>query len=430
MTCRLKLRARLMSVFCFVTTIFALTFAAPVSHADTAPQIDWKKVDSEALDDFRTYLRFDTTNPPSNTAAAMAYLKTILDKEGIATETFESKPGMVTLVARIPGPAGVKPLLLMSHGDVVPAVGANWTHHPFDADVTDGFVWARGAIDNKAHGIMALMTMLALKRNHVALRRGVEMMVNPDEEAGGDNGATWMVNNHWDAIDPAFAFNEGGNGAPEWLGTKGTTFLVAVSEKRVDWLHISVRGKGGHGSVPRPDNPNVILINALHRVLENQPPIRITPIFASAMESIAPLEPPPASFQLAHLDSPEVAERATQGVLSPYNIQALMRDTISLTMLSAGMTVNVIPTTAEASLDCRLLPGTDADAFLKHLREQLGDGDLKIDYIQRPDDAPPSPASGEAWGAIKRVVAADFKGAVVVPWMTTGGTDSRMLRAK
>ncbi len=211
---------------------------------------------------------------------------------------------MVTLVARIAGPAGVKPLMLMSHADVVPAVGANWTHHPFDADITDGYVWARGAIDNKAHGIMALMTMLALKRNGVALRRGVEMMVNPDEEAGGDNGATWMVNNHWDAIDPAFAFNEGGEGVPDWLGIKGTTFLVAVSEKRVNWLHITVRGKGGHGSVPKPDNPNLILINALHRLLENQPPIRITKIFADAMESVAPLEPSPASFQLAHLDQP------------------------------------------------------------------------------------------------------------------------------
>ncbi len=418
-------------IVCFATAILAFAIlSAHNSHADPAPQIDWNKIDSEALDYFRTYLRFDTTNPPSNTAAAMAYLKTILDKEGIATETFESKPGMVTLVARMPGPTGVKPLMLMSHGDVVPAVRANWTHPPFGAELADGFVWARGAIDNKAHGIMALMTMLALKRNHVALRRGVEMMVNPDEEAGGENGADWMIKNHWDAIAPAFAINEGGDGAPEWLGTRGTTFLVAVSEKRVDWLHISVKGKGGHGSVPRPDNPNLILIKALNRLLENQPPIRITTIFASAMQSIAPLEPSPASFQLAHLHSPGVADLAIHGVLSPYNIQALMRDTISLTMLNAGMKVNVIPTTAEASLDCRLLPGTDADAFLKRLRAQLGEGDFKIDYIQRPDDAPPSPTSGEAWDAIKRVVATDFKDSIVVPWMTTGGTDSRGLRAK
>ena len=414
----------------FAAAMIALLALAPLSFAQTAPQIDWNKVDSEALDYFRTYLRFDTTNPPSNTTAAIAYLKAILDKEGIAAQTFESKPGMVTLVARIPGPAGVKPLMLMSHADVVPAVGANWTHHPFDADIKDGYVWARGAIDNKAHGIMALMTMLAVKRNHVELRRGIEMMVNPDEEAGGENGATWMVNKHWDAIDPAFAFNEGGEGAPDWLGVTGTTFLVAVSEKRVNWLHVSIRGKGGHGSVPKPDNPNLILINALHRLLENQPPIRITRIFADAMESVAPLEPFPASFELAHLDWPGMARAAAAGVLSPYNIQALMRDTISLTMLNAGFKVNVVPTVAEAGLDCRLLPGTDADAFLKHLREQLGAGDFKIDYIQRPDEAPPSPTSGEAWDAIKRVVASDFKGALVVPWMTTGGTDSRMLRAK
>src|SRR6202050_1404528 len=188
----------LKSAIRLLCAMIALLALVTSSFAQSAPQIDWKKINSEALDEFRTYLRFDTTNPPSNTTAAIAYLKSILDKEGIATETFESKPGMVTLVARIPGPAGVKPLLLMSHADVVPTVAANWTHHPFDADMKDGYVLARGAIDNKAHGIMALMTMLALKRNHVELRRGVEMMVNPDEEAGGDNGATWMVTNHWD----------------------------------------------------------------------------------------------------------------------------------------------------------------------------------------------------------------------------------------
>jgi len=416
-----------MRLLCATTALLALTSSA---FAQSAAPIDWNKIDSEALDYFRTYLRFDTTNPPSNTTAAIAYLKSILDKEGIATETFESKPGMVTLVARILGPAGVKPLLLMSHADVVPAVGANWTHKPFSADISDGYVWARGSIDNKAHGIMALMTMLALKRNHVALRRGVEMMVNPDEEAGGENGATWMVKNHWDAINPAFAFNEGGEGSPDWLGLKGVTFTVAVSEKRVNWLHVTVRGKGGHGSVPKPDNPNLILINALHRLLEKQPPIRITKIFADAMESIAPLEPSPASFQLAHLDQPEVAEAAMNGVLSPYEIQALMRDTISLTMLNAGIKVNVVPTVAEAGLDCRLLPGTDAGAFMKRLRDLLGPGDFTIDYIQRPDDAPPSPTSGEAWDAIKRVVASDFRDARVVPWMTTGGTDSRVIRDK
>src|SRR5271156_2172831 len=229
-----------------VAATIVFSALATSSFAQTAAQIDWNKINSEALDYYLTYLRFDTTNPPSNTAAAIAYLKSILDKEGIATETFESKPGMVTLVAKLPGPAGVKPLMLMSHADVVPAVRANWTHPPFSADLSGGYVWARGAIDNKAHGIMALMTMLALKRNNVPLRRGVEMMVNPDEEAGGDNGATWMVNNHWDAIDPAFAFNEGGEGAPDWLGIKGVAFTVAVSEKRVNWLHVTVRGKGGH----------------------------------------------------------------------------------------------------------------------------------------------------------------------------------------
>ncbi|MGO9800713.1 MAG: hypothetical protein ACLPQ0_14720, partial [Candidatus Binatus sp.] len=129
------------AMIAFAAATIALSALASSSLAQTRAQIDWNKIDSEALDYFRTYLRFDTTNPPSNTAAAIAYLKAILDQEGIATQTFQSKPGMVTLVARIPGPAGVKPLMLMSHADVVPAVGANWTHHPFDADLTGGYVW-------------------------------------------------------------------------------------------------------------------------------------------------------------------------------------------------------------------------------------------------------------------------------------------------
>ena len=423
----IRLRLKFVATLAAMLASFAL---ATPSAAQNAVPIDWNKIDSEALGYFQDYLRFDTTNPPSNTAAAIAYLKNILAKEGIASETFESKPGMVSLIARLPGPPGVKPMLLMSHADVVPIAAANWTHPAFGAELSGGYVYARGAIDNKAHGIMALMTMIALKRNRVALRRGVEMMVNPDEEAGGDNGAKWMVEKHWDAIDPAFAFNEGGDGAPGWLGIHGNTFTVAVSEKRVNWLHISVRGKGGHGSVPKPDNPNLILINALHRLLEHQPPVRLTKIFSDAMATIAPLEPFPASLQLAHLDWPGMPEVAMRGVLSPYNTQALMRDTISLTMLNAGFKVNVVPTTADASLDCRLLPGTDADAFLKGLREQLGKGDFTIEYIQRPDDAPPSPSSGEAWDAIKRVVTSDFKDARVVPWMTTGGTDSRFIREK
>jgi acetylornithine deacetylase/succinyl-diaminopimelate desuccinylase-like protein len=107
-----------------------------------------------------------------------------------------------------------------------------------------------------------------------------------------------------------------------------------------------------------------------------------------------------------------------------------MRDTISLTMLNAGVKVNVVPTIAEAGLDCRLLPGTDAGAFMKRLRDLLGPGDFTIEYLQRPDEAPPSPTSGEAWDAIKRVVASDFKDSRVVPWMTTGGTDSRFIRDK
>jgi acetylornithine deacetylase/succinyl-diaminopimelate desuccinylase-like protein len=407
--------------------------AAPAAATDAAPSgtpLDWKKLDSEALGYFRSYLRFDTTNPPDDTAQAIEFLKGILDREGIATESFESKSGAVTLVARLRGPAGVKPFLLLSHADVVPAVAANWSHPPFSADLAGGYVWGRGTIDNKAHGIMALMALLALKRQNVPLRRGVVMMVNPDEEAGGANGGEWMVNKHWDAFDPAFAVNEGGVASPDPFGGAGLAFSIATAEKTVMWLRLSARGKSGHGSMPTADNPNLILINALHRLLAVPTPMRLTPEMAEAFAVFAPRESFPLSFELAHIGWPFMLDIAARGALRPYYLQALLRDTTAPTMLTAGIKVNVIPSAAEAGLDCRLLPGTDANAFLARLRDLLGDSRISVEFIQKPAGAPPSPTSGELWDAMRKVVATDFPDAFVVPWMTAGGTDSRFLRER
>ncbi len=413
----------------WLTVLMILLLATLSSAAAAAP--DWNALDAEALGYFQTYLRFDTSNPPDNTSDAIAFLQGLLRKEGIETQTFASKPGAVNLIARLPGPPGVKPLLLMSHADVVPVAAANWSHPPFAADLDGGFVWARGAIDNKAHGIMALMTMLALKRQGIALRRGVEMMVNADEEAGGADGAAFMVGKHFDAIDPAFAFNEGGGGMMNWLGTAGVTFRIAVSEKRVMWLRVVAHGKSGHGSMPNPDNPTLILVNALARLLREPPPIRITPIFDRAMKTIAPQMEFPASFELAHLGIPPMLSLAMRGPLRAYEVQALMRDTIAPTVLNAGFKVNVIPSTAEADLDCRLLPDTDAADFLAHIHDLLADPRISIEYIQAPDDASESPDRGEAWDAIAKVVARDFHAApAIVPLMTSGGTDSRFLRLR
>ena len=412
-----------------ILAMSAAVMRAPAAFAHT-PAPDWKALDSESLDYFRTYLRFDTSNPPDNTAAAIAYLKSILDKAQIDNQVFQSVPGAMTLVARIPGPPGVKPLLLMSHVDVVPAVAADWSHPPFSADLDDGYVWARGAIDNKAHGIMALATLLELKRDRVALRRGVEMMISPDEEAGGADGAEWMVKNHWDAIDPAFAVNEGGAAGGDPFGGSTPIFNVAVAEKRVMWLRLTARGQAGHASIPTADNPTLILVQALARLLRHQPGIRVIPLMSKAFDVIAPHEKFPAAFELAHLGWPFVLGYALRGPLHFDFIKALLRDTISPTMLSGSLKVNVIPSSAEAGLDCRLLPGTDPKAFMDRMRALLNDDRITIDTFQSPDSAPPSPTTGKMWDAIERVVATDFPGTYVVPWMTSGGTDSRFLREK
>jgi len=411
--------------------LFAGAAIAQDNPAAPGAEIDWSGLYAEAGQYFRGYLRYDTSNPPGNVESAIGFIKKILDMEEIKYETFVAAPGKVNLVAQLPGPAGVKPLLLMSHADVVPVVASDWSHPPFRAEFQDGFVWARGAIDNKAHGIMALMALIEIKRQNLALRRGVEMMINADEEIGGGSGAKWMVENHWDAIDPAFAVNEGGGGTPNWLGSTGVTFRVAVAEKGPLWLRLVAHGHSGHGSEPTPDNPNLILIGALHRILDQQEPMQVDPVMDRAFAEVAPRMPFPASFELAHLGLPFMLRIASSGPLADYSVQALLRDTISPTMLESGIKANVIPAKAEATLDCRLLPGTNTDAFVEHIRTLIDDPRITIEFLQKPDGGgESSPTEGPAWDAINEVVHQDFPGALVVPSMMAGATDSRFLRQK
>jgi len=420
-------------------TIFT-TDARPAQNIPTAAlnaatfsngEPDWRAIDAEALEYFRRYVQFDTTNPPSNTAAAIAYLKTLLEREGIETEIFESKPGMVSLVARIPGDVTERPLLFMSHADVVPAAADEWTHPPFSADLADGYVWGRGTIDNKAHGIMALMTMIALKRQGVRLHRGVEMMVNPDEEAGGEWGAHWMLNNHFESIDPAFAVNEGGGGDADPLGMKTAGFSIAVTEKMPLWLHLTAKGTSGHASLPNPNNPNQILVGGLARLMAmaSARPPRLEPLVARDFSESGAQQPFPISFELAHLDWPYMLDVASRGPLAAPGLQASLRDTLSITIISAGNKVNVIPSRAEADVDCRLLPDTDTAAFIREVRATLGPR-IEVEARLKPIAAKPSPASGEMWDAITKVIRKDFKGMGVAPTMTTAVTDSRFLRAR
>ncbi len=421
----------LLSFAIFTTTARSAQTIARSNDARSSLEPDWRALDAEALDYFRRYVQFDTTNPPSNTAKAIAYLKTLLDREGIENETFESKPGMVTLVARIPGDVTQRPLLFMSHADVVPAVADEWKHPPFSADLVDGYVWGRGTIDNKAHGIMALMTMIALRRAGVPLHRGVEMMINPDEEAGGEWGAHWMVNNHFESIDPAFAINEGGTGSDDPFRRNATGFPIAVSEKMPLWLHLTAKGISGHASIPNPDNPNQILVEGLSHLMAMaaaRPP-RLEPLVAENFLESAPYEPFPTSFQLMHLDWPGMLDVASRGVLASPSLQAALRDTVTVTIITAGNKVNVIPSHAEADVDCRLLPDTDTDGFMREVKAAVGPR-ITVEARLRPVAAKPSPASGELWDAIAKVIRTDFKGMGFAPTMMTAVTDSRFLRAR
>jgi len=187
-------------------------------------------------------------------------------------------------------------------------------------------------------------------------------------------GAHWMLNNHFESIDPAFAVNEGGGGDADPLGMKTAGFSIAVTEKMPLWLHLTAKGTSGHASLPNPNNPNQILVGGLARLMAmaSARPPRLEPLVARDFSESGAQQPFPISFELAHLDWPYMLDVASRGPLAAPGLQASLRDTLSITIISAGNKVNVIPSRAEADVDCRLLPDTDTAAFIREVRATLG----------------------------------------------------------
>ena len=381
-----------------------------------APSTDWAAVREEATAILRDYLRIDTTNPPGNETPAARFLQDLLRKDGIESQIYEPKPGRGNLVARLPGRGGKRPFMLMSHSDVVPADRATWSRDPFGGDLVDGEIWGRGSLDMKGQGVMHLLTFLLLKRQRVPLDRDLLYCVVADEEVGGADGARWMVENHWDKVEAEYVLSEGGGGRVGVLTDDDrAVFAVAVAEKRVCWLRLVAKGTAGHGSRPHDDNPNVHLVRALNRVLDNPTPEIETPLVAELKRRLGKLKPSPMA-------------------------NALQRNTVSLTTLKAGvgpwdaLKVNVIPSRSEATLDCRLLPGQDAATFIETMRRIIDDP--RIEIIPREgvltNPAPPvTPHDDPFFRAIEEVLAPEFPGkTVVAPLITIGGTDSRFWRPK
>ena len=395
----------------------------------SAHEVRWEDVQHQATDVLSRYIQIDTTNPPGNEGEAARFLAEILSAEGIDAALYESAPGRANLVARLSAAeSNSLPLLLLHHMDVVPAEPSAWSIPPFDGVVRDGHVWGSGAIDDKGLGTIHLMAFVLLKRLGIPLRRDVIFMAVADEEESGLYGTQWMVQRHWPDIECEYVWDEGGTGSRGVIGAR-PVFAISVSEKRSLQVRLTARGRGGHGSMAS-DTPVDRLIKALHALGDYRSEIRFNDVTQEFFRRIARTQPFPVSWLVRNAGSAIVKLVIVGRLAKIPSINAMLRDTLTPTVLAAGEKFNVAPEVAEAVLDARLLPDTRDEKFLDDLRRAINDEGVSVEATSFPASPPPSPIESAMFRAYERAIAAHVPGAVVAPLQTPVATDSRFFRAE
>lgn len=396
--------------------------------------IDWPAAHVEAQGHLRKLLRFDTTNPPGNELPLARYLETVLTAEGIETRLFEPHPGRGAVVARIRGNGSKGAVLLLAHMDVVGVEPEKWTVDPFGGEVVDGFIYGRGAIDDKGMLATNLMTMVllarALGRSGQELQRDIVFVATSDEEAGGDWGIDWLLKNHPDLLAAEMALNEGGR--IRVAGGKPLYVAVQTAEKISHVVTVTARGPAGHASVPLAENAVARLGRALARIDAFQPPVRVLPSTRMFFAGLSALWTDRAEARAMKDVSSGVARRVARGAAILGRIpvfNAVLRAGISPTMASAGIRHNVIPAEAQATLNVRTLPGESLTRLLAALKRAVADPLVEIVATDRGINAPASSHRSPMFKAIAEAIGELRPGLVTVPYLSTGATDSARLRA-
>jgi len=391
---------------------------------------DWEALQADAVDTLSRYVQFDTTNPPGNELPAAEWLRDELVRRGIVQEValYEPAPGRGLLLARIPGSEPLKPLILNHHIDVVAADPGQWTHPPFGGVVADGFVWGRGTLDTKCLGVIFMLALQELLKEGVTFRRPVIFLAVPDEETGGRQGMRWLVERHLADLDPAWVWDEGGGGIRGIFG-EGVFFGIAVVERQIQHLRLTATGTPGHGSMPHADNACVTLLRALERILSSPRPMRLNEVTKEMFRALGRGQTFPRSL-VRFLAHPLFLRLAGRRLAADKWLNAMLRDTVSLTVLRAGYKVNVIPERAEAEIDCRLLPDTDAAEFHRWLRGRIADERVRVEVMESSPPSGVSPRDSAFYGAVVRAVERHVPGSTVFPLLMTGATDGRYFRQR
>lgn len=401
--------------------------------ASVTEAIDWEGTLWECISHLQALIRMDTVNPPGREIGVARYLDDVLRGAGIQTTLLEPAPGRAALIGRLRGSGKQRPVLLLAHMDVVGVEREKWTTNPFGGEVLDGFVYGRGAIDDKGMLAVNLQTMLLLNEHLVrrgeTLDRDVVFLATSDEEAGGEFGIDWVLANHPAIGDAEFALNEGGR-VREIDGTVAYA-AVQCGEKVANVLRLTATGTPGHASIPIPDNAVVKLARALAAVAAHREPVVMTDtsrqFFAGLSKVWKDPRFGPAMDDVSSGDAARISEGARVLAAHP-PFDAVLRNGISPTMLAAGVRANVIPAEARATLNVRLLPGQSLDALIARLRAAIADDAVRVAVESSGAESPPSPDDTLMYTAIRDAVAAHAPGVPVVPFLSTGATDSAPLR--
>jgi len=364
-----------------------------------ATRTSWEAFERETLDWFRALIRLDTTNPPGNERLAANYIAAQLEASGIDSVRLEAAAGRTNLIARLPGSDSANaPLMLASHTDVVPAEPKRWTHAPFGAEIAEGCIWGRGAIDMKSKCAMDLGLAVALRRARIMGDRDVILAATADEESGSQFGAQFLIEQHPDLVRAGFVLNEVG-GFTMYLGGR-RFYPIQIAEKGFVTVRMTVAAAPGHGSIPRPVTAITRLAELITRIANAQMRVRLTP----------PLRRTLAALGL------------TRETVTPL-FRPMLSNTVTPTIVRAGYKDNVIPGEASVILDGRTLPGEDVASFIAELRGIVGP-EPGLEVLKSAPAAESSIDTPLYRLIAERVEAAD-PGAIAVPWMLPGATDSK-----
>jgi len=414
-------RRRFIAAAVFAGLLFSSIQCRRATGVDTDP------MDAEAEELLLHYIRIDTSNPPGNETAGAIFLQKLLVKEGIDAKLIGPDPKRQSVYARLSSGSKEKPLLLLHHIDVVPVLASEWTQPPFAGIRSNGYLWGRGALDIKSLGIAELMAVIELKRLRLPLKRDVIFLAVADEELGGELGCKALLEQYPELLgDVGYVLNEGGYN--ETIVDRVAFWGIEVQQKIPLWLRLTAKGTPGHGASPPDDGGSVArLVRALDAVQKIETPYRLTESVARYFHQAGKSRKDDRGALLRSIAEPLDPDRLKR-VLSP-GYRSLLRDTIAITRVQAGTTVNSIPAVATADIDIRLLPDANPDEMIATVRAATA-GNAEVEILLRGGAVPETTADTELFRLLSARMKASEPGSIVGAVVGGGTSDSRFFRQR